>query len=151
MKFFQGLCRSNNMNVSAELAHKLNEAGLKWRPMLHDFFMVPDTAVADRVFVMSDMMASVSVLQGYHAITFNGAVEWALDFVYLLDALWVPTEAQIRTKLVNRLPNNELNLRLTDDSYECEIRPAEAPLVFSAPTAADAYGRAMLFLLQQEG
>lgn len=139
------------MNVSAELAQKLFDAGLEWKPTLHDFFMVPDTAVADRVFVLSDMMAGISVLKGYHAITFNGAVEWALDFVYLLEALWVPTEAQIRTKLVSKLPNNALELRLTDDSYECEIRPAEAPLVFSAPTAADAYGRALLFLLEQEG
>ncbi len=139
------------MNVSADLAQKLNLAGLEWKPTLHDFFMVPDTAVADRVFVMSDMMAGLSVLQGHHAITFNGAVEWALDFVYLLDALWVPTEAQIRTRLVNKLTNNALTLRLTGDAYECEIRPAEAPLVFSAPTAADAYGRAMLFLLEQEG
>jgi hypothetical protein len=138
------------MNVSADLAKKLNDAGLKWRPTLHDFFVVPDTAVSDRVFVLSDMMAGISVLQGHYAITFNGAVEWALDFVYLLDALWVPTEAQIRTTLVNKLPNNGLTLRLTDDSYQCEIRPAEAPLVFSAPTAADAYGRAMLFLLEQE-
>lgn len=139
------------MNVSAELAQNLADAGLHWTPVLHDFFMVPDTAVADRVFVLSDMMAGVSVLKGHRAITFNGAVEWALDFVYLLDALWIPTEAQIRTKLQNKLPNNTLSLRLTDDSYECEIRPAEAPLVFSAPTAADAYGRALLFLLEQEG
>ena len=139
------------MNVSAELAQQLRSAGLKWKPSLHDFFMVPDTAVSDRHFVLTDMMANISVLQGHHAITFNGAVEWALDFVYLLDALWVPTEAQVRTQLMNRLPNKSLALRLTDDEFECEVRPAEEPLVFSAPTAADAYGRALLFLLQQDG
>lgn len=138
------------MNVSAELAQSLKEAGLTWKPTLHDFFMVPDTAVADRLFVLADMMAGMEVLKGYRAITFNGATEWALDYVLMMDALWVPTEAQIRILLEKQLGKQpRLLLALRADRYACDIQIADEPLTFTAATAADAYGQALLFLLNQ--
>ena len=137
------------MHISPTLAKQLKQAGLKWKPTLHDFFMVPDTALEDRVFVIADMMAQYEVLRGDPAITFNGAVEWALDYVLMYDAIWMLTEAQVRTRLQRKLgPNARFLLRLTDTGYMCEIILSEEPLIFSAPTAADAYGRALLALLR---
>ncbi len=138
------------MNVSAELAQQLKEAGLTWKPTLHDFFAVPDTAVSDRMFVLADMMAGMEVLQGYRAITFNGATEWALDYVLMMDALWIPSEAQARQMAEQRLGDSgRMALFCNQDGYVCELQIAEEPLSFSAPTAADAYGQALLFFLNQ--
>ena len=138
------------MYISPTMAKKLKQAGLKWKPTLHDFFMVPDTALDDRVFVIADMMAQYEVLRGDPAITFNGAVEWALDYVLTYDAIWMLTEAQIRNQLQRQLaPHANFVLRLTDTQYECEIKLAEEPLIFAAPTAADAYGLALLTLLRR--
>ncbi|MGB1251842.1 MAG: hypothetical protein ACPG8W_14580 [Candidatus Promineifilaceae bacterium] len=112
--------------------------------------MVPETALDDRVFVIADMMAQYEILRGDPAITFNGAVEWALDYVLTYDAIWMLTEGQTRTKLQQALGENaQFILRLTQTHYECELALSEAPLVFSAATAADAYGQALLALLRQ--
>lgn len=135
------------MNVSADLAQQLHDAGLVWKPKLHDFFMVPDTSVADRLFVLADMMAGMEVLQGYQAITFNGATEWALDYVLKIEALWIPTEAQIRTLLQQALPRGaSLRLLVEPSEYVCELGSGTARRRFAAATAADAYGQAWLAL-----
>ena len=136
------------MNVSAELALQLKTAGLQWTPSLHDFFSIPETEVDDRVFVLTDMMAGMEVLKGHRAIMFNGATEWALDYVLMMEALWIPTEAQVRIQLEQRLSTDSpLSLTRTSTEYVCEIQVAEAPLTFAAPTAADAYATALLSLL----
>lgn len=133
------------------MALSLKQAGLSWKPSLHDFFMVPDTALADRVFVIADMMAQYEILRGDPAITFNGAVEWALDYVHQHDAIWVLTEGQVRNQLQRHIGRNAtFTLRLTEDGYECEIQLSEEPLIFKAPTAADAYGLALLTILRSK-
>ena len=136
------------MNVSAELALQLKNAGLQWSPSLHDFFSVPETDVDDRVFVLTDMMAGMEVLKGHRAIMFNGATEWALDYILMMEALWIPTEAQVRIQLEQRIGTDAgFSLTRTASDYVCEIQIAEAPLSFSAPTAADAYATALLNFL----
>ena len=137
------------MHLSAELSAQLTEAGLEWKPTLHDFFMLPDTGLDDRVFVLVDMMANLEVLKGWPAITFNGTAEWALDYVFIRDALWMPTEAQLRTRLQEAIgPDSAIHLRIENGVYECEVTIGEAPLYFRADNASDAYGQALLAQLK---
>ena len=137
------------MDLSPELAQELKEAGLRWESELHDFFYVPD--LEDRLFVISDVMATVEVLRGWPSITFNGAVEWALDYVWTEEAIWIPTETQLRHLLADALgKDGSFQLLYAQGTYRCELLLAESPLVFSAETGSDAYALALLALLRQE-
>lgn len=134
--------------LTLTLAQELKQSGLAWQPRYHDFFVIPDTALADRAFVLTDMMASIEILKGWPAITFNGAVEWALDYVLMQDAIWLPTEAQLRDEIVDRIaPAAGLALVRDGAGYRVELTMADEPLVFHAATAADAYAHALLALL----
>ncbi|MCB0028074.1 MAG: hypothetical protein KDE28_09225, partial [Anaerolineales bacterium] len=82
--------------IALELATQLKEAGLEWQPALHDFFSVPFPDLEHRVFVLSDMTINQEVLRGWPALTFSGAMEWALDYVLTMEVVWLPTEAQLR-------------------------------------------------------
>ena len=89
--------------ISVELATVLRDGGLEWRPALYDIFFIPDRGLDDRVFVLSDMTVDVQHLAGGAAITFNGAVEWSLDSILHGEVVWLPTEAQLRALLGERL------------------------------------------------
>lgn len=132
------------------LALELKQAGLRWFPQLHDFFTIPDTELQDRIFVVSDMTIDTQKLFGQQMITFNGAVEWSLDYVLTADAVWLPTERQLRQMLLAYLskesePTVELISRM--DGYLCRITASGKTLEFEEPKASDAYGRALLYLL----
>ena len=138
--------------VSLEMALRLKEFGLDWKPNLHDFFSIPNTAVENRVFVVSDMMVDVQRLYGRQMITFNGAVEWSLDYITIAEALWRPTEAQIRSMLREQLQGKSspsISLESSDQRYTCRITYGGKPLAFEAKIASDAYARAYAFLLKE--
>lgn len=139
--------------IPLSVALALKEAGLAWQPRLHDFFAIPDSTLADRLFVVSDMTIDVQQLIGQETITFNGAVEWSLDYILKADVVWVPTESQLREYLQDYLVDeNQPALHLTGytDSYRCQITYGAKSRLFSATTAGEAYGLALLFVLQQE-
>ena len=77
--------------LSITLAEQLKEAGLFWTPALHDFFILPERDLDEQLFVISDMMVDVEKLRNQHLITFNGAPEWAMDYVLVSEALWMPS------------------------------------------------------------
>lgn len=130
------------------MAQQLKAAGLRWQPTLNDFFAVPDVGLDERLFVLGDMMATLEVRDGWPAITFNGVVEWALDYVLAMDALWMPTETQIRDLLAAQLtPNAELTLTRSPAGYTCRIGRPTDPEEYSTDRAADAYARALLACL----
>ncbi|MDX1614173.1 MAG: hypothetical protein R3300_07665 [Candidatus Promineifilaceae bacterium] len=136
--------------LSLALASELKEAGLVWRPALHDFFAIPSSDLEERVFVVADMTIDVQKLFGRDMITFNGAVEWSLDYIMIADVVWMPTEAQLRELLQDRLlAESQPAVALVGylDGYQCQIQTADGPRTFEALTAADAYGAALLFLL----
>lgn len=134
--------------VSTALAQQLKDAGLQWQPQLHDFFMVPEVGMEDRVFVVSDLMAQVEVLHGWPAITFVGAVEWALDYVLRDDALWLPSDDQLRGLLLTELGDSaEFTLRTDPIGCTCIIETGEATLTFDGASAGDAYARALLAVM----
>lgn len=140
--------------LSLTIAQDLKEAGLKWAPKLHDLFMVPDTELDKRLFVISDVMTYVEIMQGKPAVTFHGALEWALDYVMLADILWLPHEAQLREMLEERLRSERppiLVLISMADGYRCEIRLNNERLAFEAFGASEAYGLALLHLLRVSG
>lgn len=137
--------------VSLRLANKLKQAGLVWQPTLHDFFAIPEPELEDRLFVLSDMTIEIEPIFGWQAITFNGAVEWSLDYIMTADVVWVPTESQLRDMLQEHLLAEEqpaVQLLSSISGYHCQITFKGEFHDFEAPTASDAYGQALLFLLQ---
>lgn len=136
------------MHLSLEIGQELKRAGLVWKPVTHDFFAIPDVEMDDKVFALSDMTISMEVLHGYHAITFVGSVEWALDFVYHADAVWLPTESQLRQMIVDRLGENpSMSLQTSIGGYVVTINTASSRQVFEGISAIEAYAAALLALL----
>ncbi len=138
--------------ISLALALRLKDHGLEWEPKLHDFFAIPNTTLEKRVFVVSDMMIDVQRLYGRQMITFNGAVEWSLDYITIAEAVWMPTETQLRAVLMKQLRDKALPsviLEFSDQECSCVLTYDGKPLAFKADRASDAYGRALLFMLKQ--
>lgn len=140
--------------ISIELARKLKDAGLVWQTATHDFFAVPETGLDDRVFVLTDIVAYTELVQGWPVVAFHGTAEWALDYIYTSEVLWIPTEEQLRNELVRRLQsavNPSLALELTAGGYDCTIGTANGSMTLGAETAAEAYAAALIHLLRIQG
>lgn len=135
--------------IRLSLAKKLKEKGLSWIPRWYDFFAVP--AIEDRIFVLSDMMAEIQTQQGGTAITFNGAVEWSLDYVWQMEAIWLPTESQLRHLLQIYLAKEcqpAVVLTCYPDQYVCQIQYQGQNFTFTGIEASDVYGEALLAILE---
>ena len=135
------------------LATQLKEAGLPWLPDLNDFFAIPDSDLDDRIFVMSDMFTAPVTLQGWPAIIFHGTSEWALDYIFMNEVVWMPTEEQLRQELIFLLDRVEektkLRLELGENGrYATTISYKNKPHTFTAPTAGETYALALLHILQ---
>lgn len=136
--------------LSLALAKKLKAAGLAWRPRDRDAFVVPDRGLDDSVFVITNMATRVQLLQGYPTVTFQGAYEWALDYIFAREVVWMPSEAQLRDEIERRLKVRQgptLRLTSTSGGYVCEINDGGDYLTFSGNNASAAYARALLHLL----
>lgn len=89
--------------IDVDLARRLRDAGLRWRPSPGDRFVVErlvdrDEGVGD-VFTLSDMTIEAHEHPTGTVLGFNGTTEWALDSVAADDALWLPREDQLRELL----------------------------------------------------
>lgn len=138
--------------LSLAMAQRLKEAGLTWKPALHDFFAVPGADLDNRAFVLTDMVAFQELLQGRPVVTFHGTVEWALDYILTTDVVWLPTETQLRELLQERLLAEEqpaVTLKSMPGGYACEIRYHGRFLTFDGVTGNEAYALALLHLLRQ--
>jgi hypothetical protein len=136
--------------ISQTLALKLKKAGLQWIPAIHDFFSIPDRDFEDRVFVISDLLTNIEKLFGISVVAFQGASEWALDYLETGEAVWMPTEEQLRWQIEERLPQENdirMTLNCSIDGYQLIIHLREQILVFKAVDASEAYGKALLHLL----
>ena len=137
--------------LSLPTARALKEAGLAWTPAAFDFFAVADRSLDDHLFVISEMPAGIALLQGQPVVSFQGAVEWALDFIATIDVIWVPTEAQLREHLAARLlteTNASLSLRSTADRCWCDLHFRGQAQTFEAPNGSEAYAAALLAVLR---
>jgi hypothetical protein len=137
--------------VSLEIAKQLKAAGLLWQPVMHDFFAIPDRGLDHERFVISDMTVYVELLRGWPMATFHGTSEWALDYIYLQELVWMPTEEQIREALASQLagePQPSVHLFGVAVEYRCEIHFQGHTLAFTAEDASDAYANALIYVLR---
>ena len=139
--------------ITLETACKLKKAGLVWEPALHDFFAIPDRELDDSVFVISDVQVTVESIFGAQVVSFQGASEWALDSLLKDEAVWLPSEEQLRDALeVVLLKAGESGVQLFSDldGCRCMVSVGGERLKFSASQASEAYAKAFLFLLKEE-
>src|SRR6195952_1765910 len=130
--------------LSRELAVALRDAGLTWAPQNGDRFVVPDRDLDEMVFVLSDMVVEeVRMPDGTHVLAFNGTTEWALDALEASEAIWVPSEVQLRERFDDEFESLE---RLARASGEYAVTAWGARHVDG--WAANAYARALLHRLQ---
>ena len=139
--------------ISLELSRKLKHAGLEWFPGLNDFFAIPDRGMDQRIFVISDMFSNIEYLKGAQVVAFQGASEWALDYLVTSEVVWLPTETQLREILISNLtqePQPALRLSCRPGWCRCEVSYHGQKLIFEAADASDVYGEAILYLLTQK-
>jgi hypothetical protein len=93
-------------------------------------------------------------LQGAPAVTFHGTPEWALDYLYLGETLWLPHESQLRELLQRALAptgSDTFDLLFADGVYTCRFEWGGEALAFRAEGAEEAYAAALLYLQEQGG
>jgi hypothetical protein len=138
--------------ISTELAQRLKSAGLEWQPAERDFFMMPEHNLDEHIFVVSALPALVQNLHGEMSITFHGSIEWALDYVVLTEAVWLPTETQLRAALAAAIGDDApLRLDRTAAGYRLQIAAGADMLDFDSGDAEDAYALALLHVLEARG
>jgi hypothetical protein len=129
--------------ISIELARRLRDAGLEWVPAEGDRFMIPDRDLEDQRFSISEMTVEVHRLRDGQRISFNGAVEWALDSIMQQEVIWLPSEAQLRDRLGRAFES----LQQGPNGYKCNLLVHGMRRTFAATEPADAYALALLDLL----
>lgn len=129
--------------IPLDLAARLREAGLVWKPRAGDRFAIPDRDLDDDVFVLSNMTIEVHDLPEGEIIGFNGTTEWALDDVEKEEAIWLPREDQLRELLSGTFQS----LVRVGDRYRVTVDFSGAEMGFEAAEPAEAYGEALLALI----
>jgi hypothetical protein len=129
--------------IPVELAARLRDAGLEWKPGPGDRFVVADRGMDEDVFVISTMTVDVHELPAKTVIGFNGTVEWALDDVDVEAALWLPREGQLRELLGPAF----VRLERVGDKYRVVATIWAEAVTFPDRDPETAYGRALLHLL----
>jgi len=125
--------------IPFELAARLRDAGLAWKPVVGDRFTIPDRGLDEEVFVVSNMTIEVHDFPDGSVIGFNGTVEWALDDVAKEEAVWLPREDQLRELFGAAFRRLERD----GERYRVLIGAAE----FEGANPEEAYGNALLSLL----
>lgn len=137
--------RQDGGMISDDLARALEATGLRWHPEPGDQFRIKNADFAD-VFILSHMVIEPRTYDTGTVLNFNGTTEWALDNISQDDALWLPREDQLRAMLGNTFRG----LRRVEDEYELATTRADgSEQVHRAPQAAEAYGQALLELLDR--
>ena len=129
--------------ISTPLARALRDSGLVWHPAASDAFRIDLVEVDDEVFYLSDMTVEAHTLLTGTELGFNGTTEWALDSVAIEDALWLPSESQLRVLLGSAF--RSLTAVDAGSSVTAEIDGIRSD--FDADVAEDAYARALIALL----
>ena len=150
---------SIRLMISLNLAIKAKKAGLQWEPKVNDFFAIPDRGLDERVFVINDMLSNITVIHGEPALSFQGAPEWALDYLITTEVVWLPRESQIREALAALLENGDsqnsqhsdrqpkITLSSQPGHTTCVVEVKGINHRFESPVAADAYAQAYLFAI----
>ena len=116
-------------------------------PANGDRFYIPKPEIADAVFTVSDMVVELVVQNGESRFHFNGTVEWALDSVESAGVVWMPREEQLRDLMGDYF----LSLDASGGGFVVTVSgPGKAHHTEAEADAADAYARALLYVLQRE-
>ncbi len=134
------------MLISEHLAAALRDAGLRWTPAPGDRFVIPQPDLAGQVFTLSEMTIEAHHYPTGTILGFNGTTEWALDSVAKEDVLWLPREDQLRELLGTTFVSLE---RVGDDWVVTTREPDGAAVRYEAADPSDAYGAALLALVQR--
>jgi hypothetical protein len=130
--------------ISVELALRLQDAGLWWRPGSGDRFVIPGRGMDADVFVVSELTIDVLQAPTGPLIRFNGTTEWALDSVPQEATVWLPREDQLRDALGRRFRR----LETIGDGFAVVVEgPGGADERHVDVDAERAYARALLSLL----
>lgn len=114
-------------------------------PAEGDRFVIPDRDLEEYVFSVSEMTIEVLKTRDGPRVSFNGAVEWALDSIMQREVVWLPSEAQLR----NRLGQAFEALSRSDSGFVCEVVVEGDHREYEAADPADAYALALLDLLAE--
>ena len=126
--------------ISVELARRLKHVGVTWSPALGDRFIIPDRDMDEQVFAVSDMVVEVHELPRGRLLAFNGTTEWALDSIMQAEALWLPSEAQLRRMLGQAF----VSLHAVPGGYVVIVDDGGGERRHVDVHAEDAYARALL-------
>ncbi len=138
-------------HLSRELAVALRDAGLRWAPAAGDRFVIPQPELDGQVFTLSDMTIEAHEYPTGTVLGFNGTTEWALDSVAKDEALWLPREDQLRELLAGTFVGLQRVAGTDGDASFVVTTRGEDGAVREdrAATAVDAYGHAVLALVQR--
>jgi hypothetical protein len=131
--------------ISRELAAALRDAGLVWHPASGDRFQLDLPDLDADVFTVSEMTIEAHRYPTGTILGFNGTTEWALDSVSIEQAVWLPREDQLRELLRTTFRA----LRRLEDSFEVETELDGERLRFEHPEPGEAYGLALLDLINR--
>jgi hypothetical protein len=131
--------------ISTGLARQLRDSGLRWKPASGDRFQIDRHEFDAEVFTVSELTIEAHEYPTGTALGFNGTTEWALDSVEVDDTLWLPREDQLRDLLRTAFRA----LERTDDGYRVTIGIDQAERAFESVSAPEAYGLALLALLER--
>jgi hypothetical protein len=101
--------------------------------------------------VINDMATIIEMFQGAPAVTFHGTPEWALDYLFLGETVWLPHESQLREMLRRALAatdSDTFDLLFADGVYTCRFEWEGEALAFRAEVAEEAYAAALLYLFE---
>jgi hypothetical protein len=129
--------------ISTALARALRDSGLVWRPAIGDAFLIDRVEVDVEIFHLSDMTVEAHEFTTGTVLGFNGTTEWALDSVSIEDALWLPSETQLRELLRSAFTT----LNAVGPGYAVTASVDGFARVFEAALAEDAYARALLAII----
>ena len=129
--------------IPLDLAARLRDAGLDWKPSPGDRFAIPDRGLDDDVFVISHMTIEVHDLPEGQVIGFNGTTQWALDDLDKEEAVWLPREDQLRDLLGPAFER----LDRAGDRYRVLAEFGGTLREYLGGTAEEAYGLALLSLV----
>jgi hypothetical protein len=131
--------------LSLSLALRLKDAGLRWTPAPGDRFVLPHRGMDEDVFVLSDMTVEVHEFPTGKVIGFNGVTEWALDSVQQDEAVWLPSEQQLRERLGGLFTRLEAG---PEGDWTVTLTLPDGVRAHRRPDVADAYGDALLQVLR---
>ena len=129
--------------ISVDLALRLKNAGLPWKPASGDRFVVADRGMDAEVFVISQLTIELRDTPTGPVFLFNGTTEWALDSVAKADAVWLPHEAQLRAGLGSAFRR----LEPLGDGWVVTVERAGREVREVDVDAERAYARALLGVL----